>query len=197
MDEGRDSRLPLLLVVALASIVVGGTVDLILDRPEHWISFHVIFESLMIAGALLMATTLWLGWWRAERSLDEMRARLEARKAERDEWRESAQKALQGLGVVVNRQFDAWGLTPAERQVALLLLKGYSHKHVASATGRSERTARQHAAAVYQKAGLGSRAELAAYFLEDLLLPDAAARDSHTTGTRGSLRDGAHFSPDG
>lgn len=175
MDENRDSRLPLLLVVALASIVVGGTVDLILDRPEQWISFHVIFESLMIAGALLMATTLWLGWWRAERSLDEMRARLEARKAERDEWRESAQKALRGLGVAVNSQFDAWGLTPAEREVALLLLKGYSHKHVASATGRSERTARQHAAAVYQKAGLGSRAELAAYFLEDLLLPDAAA----------------------
>ncbi len=172
MDESRDSRLPLLLVVALVSIVVGGTVDLVLDRPQTWLSFHVIFESLMIAGALLMATTLWLGWWRAERSLHDMRARLEARKAERDEWRENAQKALHGLGVAVQKQFDAWGLTPAEREVALLLLKGYSHKHVASATGRSERTARQHAAAVYQKAGLGSRAELAAYFLEDLLLPD-------------------------
>lgn len=181
MDENRDTRLPVLLVVALASIMVGGTVDLIMDRPERWISFHVIFESLMIAGALLMATTLWLGWWRAERSLDEMRARLEARKAERDEWRESAQKALEGLGVAVNKQFDAWGLTRAEREVALLLLKGYSHKHVASATGRSERTARQHAAAVYQKAGLGSRAELAAYFLEDLLLP-AAATVSHSAG---------------
>ncbi|HEU5209629.1 MAG TPA: helix-turn-helix transcriptional regulator [Longimicrobiales bacterium] len=181
MDENRDSRLPLLLVVALASIVVGGTVDLVLDRPERWLSFHVIFESLMIAGALLMATTLWLGWWRAERSLGEMRARLEARKAERDEWRENAQKALQGLGLAIHKQFDAWGLTPAEREVALLLLKGYSHKHVASATGRSERTARQHAAAVYQKAGLGSRAELAAYFLEDLLLPEGERAGSGAT----------------
>jgi DNA-binding NarL/FixJ family response regulator len=76
----------------------------------------------------------------------------------------------------VDAQFRAWQLTPAEREVALLLLKGYSHKHVASATGRSERTARQHATAVYQKAGLGSRAELAAYFLEDLLLPDTERR---------------------
>ena len=100
-----------------------------------------------------------------------MRNRLEARRAERDEWRESARKALEGLGEAIQRQFDAWKLTPAEREVALLLLKGYSHKHVATATGRSERTARQHATAVYQKAGLGSRAELAAYFLEDLLLP--------------------------
>lgn len=118
-----------------------------------------------------MATTLWIGWWKAERSLNEMRERLEVRKAERDEWRESARKALEGLGEAIDRQFEAWKLTPAEREVALLLLKGYSHKHVATATGRSERTARQHATTVYQKAGLGSRAELAAYFLEDLLLP--------------------------
>ena len=171
MDVDRDSRLYVLLALALGSIVVGGTIDLLLDQPQDWFSFHVIFETLMIARALLMATTLWLGWWKAERSLEDMRNRLEARRAERDEWRESARKALEGLGEAIQRQFDAWKLTPAEREVALLLLKGYSHKHVATATGRSERTARQHATAVYQKAGLGSRAELAAYFLEDLLLP--------------------------
>jgi DNA-binding NarL/FixJ family response regulator len=135
----------------------------------------------MIAGALLMATTLWLGWWKAERSLEQMRERMEARKAERDEWRENARKALEGLGQAVDAQFRTWQLTPAEREVALLLLKGYSHKHVASATGRSERTARQHATAVYHKAGLGSRAELAAYFLEDLLLP-GAQREGVTPG---------------
>lgn len=173
MDIGRDSRLPWLLGLALGSIVVGGAVDLFLDQPQRWLSFHVVFELLMIAGALLMATTLWLGWWKAETSLEEMRERLEARKAERDAWRENARRALEGLGEAVDAQFREWQLTPAEREVALLLLKGYSHKHVAKATDRSERTARQHAAAVYHKAGLGSRAELAAYFLEDLLLPGA------------------------
>lgn len=173
MDMGRDSRLPLLLALALGSIVVGGTIDLILDQPQRWLSFHVVFELLMIAGALLMATALWLGWWQAEISLEDMRERLEARKAERDEWRENTRRALEGLGEAVDAQFRAWQLTPAEREVALLLLKGYSHKHVAKATDRSERTARQHATAIYHKAGLGSRAELSAYFLEDLLLPNA------------------------
>lgn len=172
MEMDSDLRLRGLLALALGSIIVGGTIDLLLDQPDRWFSFHVIFETLMIAGALLMATTLWLGWWRAERSLAEVRASLEARKAERDQWRGNAQKALEGLGRAIDAQFRAWQLTPAEREVALLLLKGYSHKHVATATGRGERTARQHAAAVYQKAGLGSRAELSAYFLEDLLLPD-------------------------
>jgi DNA-binding CsgD family transcriptional regulator len=162
-----------LLVLALLSIIIGGTLDLLLDQPRSWLSFHVVFETLMIVGALLMATTLWFGWWRAERSLAELREHLEARKAERDRWRARARKALDGLGEAIDAQFGEWQLTPAEAEVALLLLKGYSHKHVASATGRSERTARQHAAAVYQKAGLASRAELAAYFLEDLLLPGA------------------------
>jgi DNA-binding NarL/FixJ family response regulator len=61
-----------------------------------------------------------------------------------------------------------------EREIALLLMKGYSHKAIARDRGRSERTVRQHAVAIYQKSGLGGRAELAAFFLEDLMLPGAA-----------------------
>jgi DNA-binding NarL/FixJ family response regulator len=56
-----------------------------------------------------------------------------------------------------------------------LLLKGHGHKQAAALTGRSERTVRQHAVSIYHKAGLSGRAELAAFFLEDLLLPRAAA----------------------
>jgi len=65
--------------------------------------------------------------------------------------------------------------TPAERDVALALLKGRSHKAIAHESGRSERTVRQHAVAVYQKSGLGGRTELSAFFLEGLMLP--AERD--------------------
>lgn len=172
MDTENGTRLQLLLVLALVSIVVGGVADLLMDDPESWLSFHVIFESLMIAGAMLMATTLWLGWWRAERSADALRRSLDERKAERDLWRASAEQALEGLSQAISEQFDSWGLTPAEREVALLLLKGYSHKGVAKLTDRSAQTARQHAAAVYRKAGLSGRAQLSAFFLEDLILPE-------------------------
>jgi DNA-binding NarL/FixJ family response regulator len=54
---------------------------------------------------------------------------------------------------------------------SLFLLKGYGHKEIATLLGRSERTVRQHAVAVYRKSKLSGRAELAAFFLEDLLLP--------------------------
>ena len=52
-----------------------------------------------------------------------------------------------------------------------MLLKGYSHKEIATFRETSERTAREQARAVYRKAGLSGRASLAAFFLEDLLLP--------------------------
>lgn len=184
--DGRDLRW--LLALALGSIIVGGSIDLYLDQPTRWLSLHVVFETLMIAGALLMATTLWLGWWRAEQSVAELRRSLETRGEERDRWRQSARPVLEGFGEAVDRQFDTWGLTRAEREVALLLLKGYSHKHVAQATGRNERTARQHASAVYQKAGLSGRAELAAYFLDDLMLPE-------TGGANPSPEDGRRLEP--
>ncbi|MFO7262149.1 MAG: LuxR C-terminal-related transcriptional regulator [bacterium] len=172
MDETTDRRLRLLRAIALASIFIGGTIDVVLDQSPGLLRFHILYELLMIVGAAVMALTLWWGWWQAEWALGQLRQRLEAQRAENDAWRKTARKALRGLGEVIAAKFDEWQLTPAEREVALLLLKGYSHKHVARLTGRSERTARQHAASVYQKAGLRNRAELAAYFLEDLILPE-------------------------
>lgn len=171
MDEENGTRLRLLLAVVLVVIIVGGTIDLVLDAPTDWLSFHVLFELGMIVAALVSATALWLGWWRSRQAVVAMARSLEERRAERDAWRASAEKALDGLGRAIDRQFDAWGLTPAEREVALLILKGHGHKQIAGLTGRSERTVRQHAVTVYGKAGLGSRAELAAFFLQDLMLP--------------------------
>ena len=78
---------------------------------------------------------------------------------------------LQGLGAAIDRQFDRWALTPAEREVALLQLKGLRHKAIADLRNTSERTVRQQALAVYRKSGLNGRNDLAAFFLEDLLLP--------------------------
>jgi len=169
--DGVNARLRWILAVALVSIVMGGTVDLAMDRPARWLSFHVIVETLMIAGALVMATTLWLGWWRSAHSSLALRQSLEAQRLERDAWKASAEAALEGLGRAIDSQFRRWRLTPTEREVALMLLKGHGHKEIAALTGRSERTVRQHAGVVYEKAGLAGRAELAAFFLNDVVLP--------------------------
>jgi DNA-binding CsgD family transcriptional regulator len=171
-ESGRGLRWLLAAVLLLA--IIGGGVDLWLDAPESWWSLHVFYEVALIAGAVTSFIALWSGWWRARRSLAETRRALETQRAERDAWRDSARNALEGLSHAMNERFDAWGLTRAEREVALGLLKGRSHKVIAYETGRSERTVRQHAVAVYQKSGLGGRAELSAFFLEGVMLPEPA-----------------------
>jgi DNA-binding NarL/FixJ family response regulator len=78
---------------------------------------------------------------------------------------------LRELGAAIRAQFEAWRLTPAEQEVGLLLLKGFSHKEIARLRNATESTIRQQAASIYQKANLNGRASLSAFFLEDLLLP--------------------------
>jgi DNA-binding NarL/FixJ family response regulator len=172
MDEAEDGLAPakgrLLVVAILTLVVVGGAFDLWFDQPARWLSPHVVVELLLMGASAGAAVYLAHGWRRAEASLAGTRRSLAEREVERDAWRGRAEASLAGLGRAIDEQCAVWGLTPTEREVALALLKGHGHKQIAAATGRSERTVRQHAVAVYEKSGLGGRAELAAFFLDGL-----------------------------
>lgn len=167
------------LLVVMALVAAG---DLLLDSPRAWLGPHGLVELTFILLALGSAVVLGRRWEDAEQSLVGVRRALADRQAERDAWQARAHSALRGLGEAMDAQFDAWALTPAEKETALLLLKGYSHKELATLTNRSERTVRQHAVSVYRKSGLAGRAELAAFFFEDMLLPGADARLSPGAG---------------
>jgi len=69
-----------------------------------------------------------------------------------------------GMNAQIEREFDRWGLTSAERSVAHLTLKGLRLKDIARARNTSDRTVRQQAQAIYRKAGLDGRTDLSAYF---------------------------------
>ena len=170
-DDVARQRFPVLVPGILLLVAIGGAVDLALDQPESWLSLHVFVEVTLMVVSLTFSIVLWREWNRTTRQLARAEQTIAANTAERDAWRKSAEVALAGFGSAVERQFEKWGLTPVEREVALLLLKGHGHKQVAAQTGRSERTVRQHAVSVYEKSGLGGRAELAAFFLEGLMLP--------------------------
>lgn len=175
-EYGSDRRITLVLATAFLLVMIGAIVDVILDAPGSWLTPHVMVELSLAAMSLALSAYLWRRWWVTSRSLERTRRSLEERRAERDRWRASARTLLEGLGRAIDEQFDRWELTPTEREVALHLLKGHTHKRTARLTDRSERTVRQHAVSVYRKAGLGGRAELAAFFLEDLMLPEESAR---------------------
>ena len=96
---------------------------------------------------------------------------LEVARVEGQRWRTEARTLLNGLGEAIDQQFSRWNLTEAEREVALLLLKGLSLKEVAQVRATSERTIRAQTRSLYAKAGVSGRAALSAFFLEDLLAP--------------------------
>jgi DNA-binding CsgD family transcriptional regulator len=148
------------------------------------------FELLIFVSALAGIAFHWWQMASARRRSDELDrelavARAEVRRWSEDarRWNHEAQAVLEGLGAAIDRQFDRWGLTPAEREIALLQLKGLRHRDIAKLRATSERTVRQQALAVYRKSGLGGRTDLAAFFLEDLLLPGSTSSDVRASGT--------------
>jgi DNA-binding CsgD family transcriptional regulator len=67
-------------------------------------------------------------------------------------------------------QFDTWQLTPTEKEVALLLVKGLTNNEIAVVREKSEKTISHQSSAVYKKAGVKGRHELVALFFDDLII---------------------------
>ncbi len=70
---------------------------------------------------------------------------------------------------ILEERFADWGLTPAEREVALFAIKGLSLSEIASVRSTSEGTVKAQTNAVYRKAGVSGRPQLLSLFLDDLM----------------------------
>lgn len=142
-DVLESRRVRMVVSAVLVVVVIGGAVDLYFDAPTNWLTPHVLIELTLMAVSAGVALYLWRQWSRAAAGLAGARVTMAEREAKRDAWRR-AEAVLDGLGHAIDEQFTARGLTPSEREVALLLLKGHGHKQIAAATQRRERTVRQH-----------------------------------------------------
>lgn len=114
-------------------------------------------ELLEIGAALGLVLGLVLGTlalFRARRAVADARTRLRR-----------AQGAFQDL---LDERFTAWGLTPAERDVALFAIKGMTTAEIAQLRGTSEGTVKAQTNAIYRKAGVSGRPQLLGLLLDDL-----------------------------
>jgi len=69
----------------------------------------------------------------------------------------------------VEDSFVDWGLTPAERDVALFAIKGFSTVEIAGLRNTSEGTVKAQTNAIYRKAGVSGRGQLLGLFIEGLV----------------------------
>ncbi len=148
--------------------------DLFADRGLGASALHVTLQCATLAIALTCALTTLRRLVAARKRASALDATLDESRRESERWRAEAEHLVAGLGGAMDRQFDRWAFTHAEREVALMLLKGRTHREIAQARGTGEQTVRQQSLAVYRKAGIAGRAELSAFFLSDLLLPQRA-----------------------
>ncbi|MEP3348078.1 MAG: LuxR C-terminal-related transcriptional regulator [Litoreibacter sp.] len=161
-----------IVTIALIILCAFSAYDLIEDFNEAGLYSVLIWDVIDFGMTASILGYVWLfqplTLTRRKRSLKKIAKR---QMADMRRLSQIAQKHLEGLGIIIDTQFDHWELTAAEKDVALLLLKGFSLKEVAEYRSISERTARQQATSIYSKSGMHGRAGLSAFFLEDLLLP--------------------------
>ena len=73
---------------------------------------------------------------------------------------------------VLEERFLEWDLTPAERDVALFAIKGFSTQEIADIRGVSEGTIKAQTNAIYKKSGTHGRPQLLSLFIDELVAED-------------------------
>ncbi len=130
--------------------------DVLSELPElRARSVHPIFE-LVVVLALGLGSTL---------GVIEMRRVLGQNRQMASRMRVASGAFLE----LMEESFTRWGLTPSERDVALLAVKGLSIAEIAALRSTREGTVKAQCAAVYRKAGVSGRSQLLSHFVEDLM----------------------------
>ncbi len=120
--------------------------------------------GLVVAIAALLGFAVSLAWRLRARRLASLA--LERRCVELDAKLERAAAAGPEIKNGIDHDFREWALSGAESDVAWFMLRGLPMREIATLRGTSERTVRQQAQAIYRKAGLDGRSDLAGRVLE-------------------------------
>ncbi|MGB8621679.1 MAG: helix-turn-helix transcriptional regulator [Paracoccaceae bacterium] len=84
-------------------------------------------------------------------------------------YRKQLRAASSAFMDLLDERFAEWGLTPAERDVALFAIKGFSIQDIAALRSTSDGTVKAQTAAIYRKAGVNGRPQLLSLFIDDLM----------------------------
>ena len=159
----------LILATILIGIIIFISYDIWSDYRTGSSLSHLAVETIIVLlaafGAVFVLTQN--SFLREEVRMTQ--SQLAQLKVEANQWKSKNQALIEGLSLAIDKLLQEWGLTPAEKEVALLLLKGLSFKEIGHIRESSEKTVRHQAEKIYEKSNLGGRAELSAFFLEDLL----------------------------
>ncbi len=156
IKEKRATALAaIILLQAMCALFFIGDVIVDLTEGDHLDGVHLILEA--VAALAMMAGVIYL--------MRELRDLL-SRMAEMDIGIKAARGEMVSL---IETFFDQWQLTPSEREIALLILKGIDNNSIGKMRGTAQGTIRAQCTQIYAKAGVDGRTQLLSVFMEELL----------------------------
>ncbi len=157
-----DEKLIIVVIQLICSIIlvvdVGGEVHATFmdDEPtSNFMLFHLWIEGF---ATILMGVAFVLSYRQLHmhrRALAEAKGRIDAVRGD--------------FAELVGARFREWGLSPAEFEIALLTVKGLRIAEIAQMRDSRESTVKSHLSAIFRKAGVSSRTELLAKFVDEFL----------------------------
>ncbi|AZG35044.1 MULTISPECIES: helix-turn-helix transcriptional regulator [Shewanella] len=157
------------IIVLLLLITLFKLFDIIADLQLEIPAWHIAQESILVL--LTIVGSIYLGYdlIRSSRQVKALGFKLANADKQINNMSSKMRAARQEYSQTIAIQFDTWGFTKSEQQVALLLLKGLSFKEIAEVRLTKEKTVRQQASTIYSKAEVDGRHTFSAWFMEDFI----------------------------
>jgi DNA-binding CsgD family transcriptional regulator len=153
----------------LMLIILFKLLDLYIDFSNAAELHHLIQEIVLIALSLILFVYLIrdITWSTKQAKL--LSSQLNQSRQHAEQLSQAVIDSKKAFFNAINSQFDVWQLSPREKEIALLMIKGLSNSEIANVCDKSEKTVGHQASAIYKKANVQGRHELAALFFEELL----------------------------
>lgn len=166
------------LLLPFCILVMLFLVDMIWDSSEQISYLHFITDGLIIGSFVYLVINVWQRYRNDAALHHQTVTKLSQSNRKIKTQSQQIEKLREGITQHIQQVFQDWKLTQAERDIALLIIKGYSLDEIAQFRHKSERTVRDQAATIYRKAKVKNRVELTAYFIEDLIHLDQPDQSS-------------------
>jgi len=164
LKQGEILIIGLLLFIAIVNVM-----DIQYDYGRGASNLHMLGEVIIVLLSLGAITYLALGQQLQSRQLKKLESELAVGREQVNKASEKMRSARLRYSETMQMQFMDWHLTPSEKEVALLLLKGLSFREIALLRSTAEKTVRQQASEIYKKSEVTGRHGLSAWFFEDFL----------------------------
>ncbi len=144
--------------------------DLFLEAQEEGLHTGSVLLEAGIASFSFVGVMVLLYRLVKERTAhSELKKELQKNSSDLAEWKHRIDSISKGIAEAIDQQLNQWSLSPSEKDVAMLLIKGLGIREIAELRKVKDKTIRTQASSIYKKSNLANRSELAAFFLDDLL----------------------------